>query len=348
MGHRDPSSLNRFFTRSPWPTGEVERRRLQMALRRVRGRGYLIWDDTLLHKTGKKIPGAAHLYDASEGRSVWAQQIVTTHFSGNLRFPVGWRQYLPRSVTPKPRSKIELVKEQVQEAIEQGVPFDDGLFDSWYFCRELTRFLEERGKGWVSEAPINRAIMIGNRRTRIGSWANHIPRSLFRRVRVEGKTYQTFTKTVRMVKQGWVRACVCYEEGAGQEEPKILVSNHLEWEAKRALEAHARRWDIEAFYRDAKQNLGLEGCQLRDAQGTSRYIVACLVADTLLSLQATPRAIVEGLDAAGATLGDRCALAQVEVLRDFVRWVVRQHRERGVGKITRLALASRAEAGAMG
>lgn len=350
VGHRDQSSLNRFFTRSPssWDPSEVNRRRIQMALEKVKERGLLLLDDTLLHKYGKKMPGVDYFYDTILGAFVLAQQLVTTHFTGNIQFPAGWRRYEREEKAEDFRTKIELAKDLVTEAVNQGIPFDDLIIDSWYFADEVVHHAESHGKGWVAACKSNRSIKIAGRWTRVGTWAKHIPTECFHRIRVEDRTFLCFVKTVEMRGLGRVRVLVSYENRR-KGDPKIIVTNHLEWEAKRILATYLRRSEIETFYRDAKQNLGLEECQLRSRGGTDIYTVLSFVADTLLTLRSSGRAIVEGAVPRPTTVGRRCFQALVELLRAFVLWVLRVSKEtRDADEIVRRVLASRREMEALG
>ena len=40
--------------------------------------------------------------------------------------------------------------------------------------------------------------------------------------------------------------------------PKFLATNRLDRDEFRIARMYAKRWQIDAFYKDAKQNLGLE------------------------------------------------------------------------------------------
>jgi hypothetical protein len=51
------------------------------------------------------------------------------------------------------------------------------------------------------------------------------------------------------------------------------VSNRLDWSEKQVLEAYKVRQSIDVFYRDVKQNLGLEEYQMRRDYSRSYYEV---------------------------------------------------------------------------
>ncbi|MDI6777223.1 MAG: hypothetical protein QMD03_08335 [Syntrophales bacterium] len=39
------------------------------------------------------------------------------------------------------------------------------MFDSWYFCRELADFIEQKGKDWVTRAKGDRKMVYQGRHT---------------------------------------------------------------------------------------------------------------------------------------------------------------------------------------
>ena len=87
-------------------------------------------DDTLLPKTGKKMPGAGKLWDHASGRFVHAQCLVTSHYADPDRdYPVGLRQYYKHgSVEAEQhgfRTKIMQAMELVDECEEMGVPAEN-------------------------------------------------------------------------------------------------------------------------------------------------------------------------------------------------------------------------------
>jgi SRSO17 transposase len=50
------------------------------------------------------------------------------------------------------------------------------------------------------------------------------------------------------------------------------------------LKLYAKRWRIDAFYRDAKQNLGFEDYEMRKLEGVRRHLSMVFIAHTLLVL----------------------------------------------------------------
>jgi hypothetical protein len=92
-------------------------------------------------------------------------------------------------------------------------------------------------------------------------------------------------------------------------EPKVLATNRLNWDIKTILETYLLRWKIDAFYRDAKQELGLEDCEVRKLQGLKRHWLMVFLADTLLQLNAKADVFVKCVKSDLKTVGSTCRYA---------------------------------------
>jgi hypothetical protein len=106
-------------------------------------------------------------------------------------------------------------------------------------------------------------------------------------------------------------------------EPKVLATNRLDWDVKTVLETYLLRWKIDAFYRDAKQELGLEDYEVRKLQGLKRHWLMVFLADTLLQLNPKAERLVEGVKGGVKTVGSTCRYAGLEVLRSFIGLVMK-------------------------
>lgn len=317
IGHRDQSNKNRFLTKSKWSEKELNKRRIELALAKA----------------------------GSDGCYALGHQLVTSHFAGvDIHFPIDCKLYEKREDNPeKFETKIQLAKELIEAAVGLGIPFSDVVSDCWYLCKRLTSFIESLGKGWIFGCKSNRIIIIDNQRISLSDYAKDIPREEFKRVEKGNKSYWCFTKVFLMSNQGKVRIVIYYDneelEGA-----KFLATNHLTWDARKILCTYARRWTIETFYRDSKQNLGWEECELRTATGITRHWYLVILADTFLRLSSDVGSLVKWLKSNLRTVGERRRLAAKEVLRSFILWVIRQKEKiADMDEILRMAFSSRQE-----
>mgnify|MGYP000720785978 CR=1 FL=1 len=107
---RNQSSLNRLLTASPFSLEDLNRARLRLLGNlpgtQMKRNGVLSVDDTLLVHYGQHFDHIACLWDPTEGRYVWAHNLVNLHYSDDeTDYPVAFRLWKPADV----------------EALEQGL-----------------------------------------------------------------------------------------------------------------------------------------------------------------------------------------------------------------------------------
>ena len=150
-GH--PSSLNRFLTAGIWKQQDVNDTRIDILRTRgaLRGKGWLAVDDTLTHKTGKKIEGVGIFWDHCEKRYVLAHNIVTAELvnpNGDSH-PLDFRLYLKKEQSQEKaipfKTKIDLARELVEYALEIGLGIQGALFDNWFASKDFHQIPPEQG-----------------------------------------------------------------------------------------------------------------------------------------------------------------------------------------------------------
>jgi hypothetical protein len=97
---RNQSSLNRLLTASPFSVEALNRARLglleSLAGTRMKPKGVLSLDDTLLTHDGQQVEKIAYWYDTSRGCYVWAHNLVNLHYSDDQTdYPVAFRLWEP-------------------------------------------------------------------------------------------------------------------------------------------------------------------------------------------------------------------------------------------------------------
>ena len=100
MESRNQSSLNRLLTASPYSEGKLNEQRLALLNSlegtRMKRKGVLSVDDTLLTHYGKHFDAIAFLYDNTEKRYVWAHNLVNLHYSDDQTdYPVHFQLWKP-------------------------------------------------------------------------------------------------------------------------------------------------------------------------------------------------------------------------------------------------------------
>lgn len=328
----DQSNLNRFLTHAEWDERAVNEERIRLLQdhpeTRWKKRGAVSIDDTLLHKDGLHIYGVSKHYDSGEGRYVQAQQLVTTHYADGTRtYPIEYRQWLKEdSLEAKEagfKTKIQLACELVDDAIAKGCPAECFVFDSWFLCEEVTQRIQSHGRAWVGGVRSNRNI-VRDTTVHVGDFLASLSESAWRKLTVDGNEYRVYSAGVRMSKLGRVRLVAAYREDKRDgDEPIIIASNRVDWPPELILHYYKLRWSIEEFYRDAKQNLGLGECQLRDATGIRRHWYLVFLAYSFLRLGAS-RSRLGRLLEANLSVGGMCVGAARDLVAKLVVWVCKE------------------------
>lgn len=325
----DQSSLNRFLTLYEWDEEKLKEKRLEMlqSMKEMRWRriGVVAIDDTLLPKTGRKIPGAGKLWDHNSKSYVHAQCLVTSHYVDlDKDYPVDYRQYFKHGSHEAEehgfRTKVELAMELVDGCERLGVKAENYVFDAWYLSRELAKHIEAHGKGWISRLKSNRIVYTKQDKMKISDWEKKIPRENFKKARILDKTYWVYAHVLDVNKLGKVRVVVCYDSQHLDGEPVYLATNRLYWEERRVIQCYSLRFRIDNFYKDAKQNLGLGGCQLRSLKGTRRHWQLGFLGYSLLKARICRSRLYKRLKS-DTTVGAECRQAFKDLLQNLIRWV---------------------------
>lgn len=354
VGHNDQSAKNHFITDSNWSDEEFEKCRVETMFEVIKKHhekdGVLLIDDTLAHKTGKKIEGVGIHFDHSDRRYVLGHQPVTSHWVGKrTHFPVDIELYIKEKDLKdktKFKSKIDLAISFVNKAVEKGIPFSCVSADSWFFCKRFIKEIERNKKDWVFACKLNRRVIFNNAPMRLSEYIKAIPGSSFKCIEIkkgngENVKYWYFTKSIRMVKQGRVRIVVTHRDPELKDDPKVLVTNRLEWEAKKIISTYSKRWTIDTFYREAKQSLGFEDCELRILKGVMRHWHLIFVAYYFLQLSSLDRTLSRWFKTNLKTIGMKCQLAGTEILRSFILFVFEMLRQKkDVNDILEYSLSS--------
>lgn len=324
---KDQSSLNRFLTQSPWSLQRLEEKRLSLARTRLPveqgSTGYLIIDDTINRKTGKHMEEAGYHFDNSEGRAVWGHDIVTTHYvNGDAEYPVRLSLYVKKETCQKEervfKTKIQLAVEQVNAFTPPAGTSVVVPFDSWFFCRQIVEAVNARGWDWVTQAESNRVIHYEGEELNVTELAAQLSEKQFKTVKVKGEAFCLCGFEVWMQKVGDVKLVIAKQADGFH----FYVSNRRDWSERQVLEAYKARQSIDVFYRDAKQNLGLEAYQMRRGRGAIIHWHLAFNAYTLLSL--LRRSVCRGsrlLRRCLLTLGDVCRWVKDQCFRKLVDWI---------------------------
>ncbi len=290
---RSLSSFTRFLGKNAWAVDKVFAMALHQFFRTLKIQAhsivFLVLDDTIVEKTGKKIPGCAWYKDHAQNlANVFGHQwVLAALLYKQSVWPLAARLYHPKGAKGCGRfhTKITWAKKILQGL---RLPLACKLYvlaDSWYWCKELALACRRYGYHMISQLKSNSVVWEKGKRTPVSQLASRT--SAFRKLSVfiygKDKTLH-IAKFVAEVKGFGSVAVVVVKEK--RKKIRYLVSTNVLLPALEAVKFYARRWKIEQMIKDLKQRLGLGDYQVRNLQAIQRHVALVLLSYfTLLLLK---------------------------------------------------------------
>lgn len=318
---KDQSSLNRFLSSSTWDPNRLTNIRLSTYLPKQRG-GVLCLDDTLMEKYGKLMEAAGWLHDHTKRKDIWAHDIVSTFYANDqIKVPMHLIPYVKEELCVNEnhnfKTKIHLAIELFRKAFVFVKP-EIVAFDSWYFGKDLIQFLNSYQQNWVTQSKSNRLINKDDKWISLKTLFKQIEHSSYQRIKVdvEEKKYRWYSETVLPMKHVGMVKIVLLKRRKNGRKFKALVTNYLTCPGDEVIKYYKKRWDIEVFYRDCKQFLGLGEYQMRGLRPVVIHLQLVFLAYTLLKncRGSGTHFIMKGLD----TIGSICVYLKRWMLKKLL------------------------------
>ena len=286
---RSLSSFTRFLEKNAVAMDEVLATALHQFFHtlKIKARSvvFLLLDDTIIKKTGKKIPACAWYKDHAQNlANVFGHQwVLAALFYKQSVLPLGVRLYHPKGAKGCGRfqTKITLAKKILQSL---GLPVACKLYvlaDSWYWCKELALLCRSYGYHMISQLKSNSVVWEKGKRTPVAQLASRT--SAFREVSIflygKNKTLK-IAKFIAVVKGFGPVAVVVVKEK--RKKIRYLVSTNFLLPALEVVKFYAHRWKIEQMIKDLKQRLGFGHYQVRNLQAIQRHVAIVLLSYCVL------------------------------------------------------------------
>ena len=281
---RSLSSFTRFLGKNTWTMDTVLALALQKFFHtlKIKARSvvFLLLDDTIIRKTGKKIPGTTWYKDHAQNMAnVFGHQwVLAALLYKQALLPLASRLYHPNGVKGCGRfqTKVTLAKRIIQSLC---LPLSCKLYvlaDSWYWSKELALTCLNCGYHMISQLKSNSVVWIKGQRTPVIELASRT--WAFREVSVflygKNKTLK-IAKFIAVVKGLGPVAVVIVQEK--RKKVRYLVSTNFLLPALEVVKFYAHRWKIEQMIKDLKQRLGLGDYQVRNLRAIQRHVTLVLL-----------------------------------------------------------------------
>jgi SRSO17 transposase len=330
-----PCNLYRFLAHSPWHWATLNRRRWELVLETLPQfppgkRGFLIIDDSVCAKTGKKMEGVGWLKGEDGKKNEFGHDVVTAHYViDQWDFPVGIRPYFKedwcRTHKVRFRTHNELAAQLIREFQPPKGMKTIVLFDAWYLNPTVVKAVRQRRFHWISRAKDNRVFREGQEKSNLSTLAAKLNRKDLQKVQIAGSSYLVYSVVVNLNTLGRTRILITWDAEKPNREPVFLATNLMRLSAQKVLDFYVLRWRIETFYRDVKQLLGFGDYQVLKAKAQKRHWHLVLTAYTLLRLQ---QYVESGsLTERPRSLGEQCQALRQHNGRELVQWICDELRE---------------------
>jgi len=299
------TTLSHFFTKSPWDEEILLRKLQQWMLRHVERTAkrknhpiFVSIDDTICRKTKPSsqakhaIEGCNWHYSHADKKSIWGHSLVWLMVHTMTQaFPFAFRLYDKADGKSKGQWAIEMLSSlDVHGSVYV-------LMDSWYPSKTLVEACLKKGFHVIAMLKTNRVLYPKGIAIQAKQFARYIEPNDTHLVTVGEERYRVYRYEGAL--KGLDDAVVLLAWKADQpmtpEHLHCVLSTDRELSDEEILRYYAQRWSIECFFRQAKDQLKLDGYRVRQRRAVKRYWILVQLA-YVYSMVESNRDFSTGLD----------------------------------------------------
>ena len=276
------SSLNDFFTVSPWNELNVHSKLSRLTVNRFKDLSIGIIDDTLSHKPyAEKMEHLGFFRDGLTKQQQKGHSIVTHGLhSPEMKFaPFDLQLYKKDGRTKNDIACAMIGRTQHYKKLPLYV------VDSWYSNNQVLGKVKAAGSHYITEIKSNRNVTISNKKRYVREHENYIKEKDFKEVLIKVSKYRFFQTSAFISGLGNVNLVFSQKYDGEKEEwgeTYYLITDIGSLSGERVIELFLVRGEVESFHREAKDKLGMEDYQLRTSRGIERYLFLIVLVYSLL------------------------------------------------------------------
>lgn len=158
------------------------------------------------------------------------------------------------------QDKITMALKMIKQSLKSWLKVNYVLADSWFICEKFIKEVKEINSklNVIGLMKMNRTIEIEGKKYK----TEKIPVLMRKRIKESRKFKCTYISLKMNYKEIEIRGY--WIKMNGQESWNLLISTDIKLGFVKAMEIYKQRWSIEVFFKDCKQNLGLNSCQSKD------------------------------------------------------------------------------------
>ena len=234
------------------------------------------------------MEGVDYHYSHSAGQTVLGHVWVTGHLAIlGQGYPLGWKLYRRRAMYEALDIPFASKPELAQTILRQCEPLPGTqtyvLTDSWYPSQDLLNLCDERGFYLISAVKSDRKFKASGHNLQVKQWAQILPKRAFDLVTVNTTCYKVWSATGRL--SSGHRARLVVNRVIGQRKWRYLICTDQSLTPQTIISHYLGRWEVENFYRLAKQSLGWGDYQMRDLFAIERHVQLMMVTHAYLEIE---------------------------------------------------------------
>ncbi|MBE2909174.1 IS701 family transposase, partial [Anoxybacillus flavithermus] len=274
------TTLSHFFTKSPWEEETLLRKLQQWVLHRVERSSkrenqpiFVSIDDTICQKTKPSsrathaIQGCDWHYCHAEKKSIWGHSLVWLMVHAMTQaFPFAFRLYDKAAGKSKGELAIEMLS-----SLDVHRPVYV-LMDSWYPSQTLVEACLKKGFHVIAMLKANRLLYPKGIAVQVREFARYIEPKDTHLVTVGKERYRVYRYegSLKGLDDAVVLLAWKADQSMTSEHLHCVLSTDRELSDEEILRYYAARWSIECFFRQAKDQLKLDGYRVRGRRAVKR------------------------------------------------------------------------------
>lgn len=275
---------------------------------------FLILDDTIVEREGKKVEETQAHYNHSVDDFVVGHQFFTAIVgTQSLKLPL-----FPQLYSKKTDSKIDMAN-RLTDKIIATIKVDTILFDSWYSDKKMIKKCMTKGVRVACPIKTNRRISLQN-----GIWfsLSDFSKSIARKkhpiIQYEKTDYKIASYEAKLNGIPFIKLIISREWDKKKKrwgKAVHLISTRILDSPEEIIRIYSIRWCIEVYHRDIKQNLGFADAYVRKKEGIARHAIFVTLAYAVLKLFMHARGI-------STSIGECCSCVRDKATNDFLKEII--------------------------
>jgi hypothetical protein len=284
-GDKDHTKLRNFLTKGWWDENQLNEK---VIIEFINDSSYYfaISDDTNNVKTGNKIEGVGIFKCHEKTGFEKAHCKVTTGLINEkgVFLPIYTEIYLKQDEAKK-QGKDFLTKNQIAQEHFKKLSLlvknlGGHLYDSAYLNKESILLLNQLNMNLVSILGGKFNIYLDGKKIKVPDFKRSIDKRKMKTMKANKRKIRYLEYKIKLYNEIDMKIIAFIDYNT--KNIKLLISNNLQWSAKRIYYEYSKRHSIEVYFKDCKQELQWGKCHLKKLDGHKKWDVIIMTLYTFL------------------------------------------------------------------